>query len=57
VTEIPARGKDGMVSVITSSIRRGQVTAFEKLVLDIDENAFITKEDVVAVRRGFWRAK
>jgi uncharacterized protein YebE (UPF0316 family) len=57
VTEIPARGKDGMVSVITSSIRRNQVQEFEKLVLEIDENAFITKEDVVAVRRGFWRAK
>jgi uncharacterized protein YebE (UPF0316 family) len=57
VTEIPARGKDGMVSVITSSIRRSQVPEFEKLVLDIDENAFITKEDVVSVRRGFWRAK
>jgi len=57
VTEIPARGKDGMVSVITSSIRRGQVPEFEQLVLGIDENAFITKEDVVAVRRGFWRAK
>jgi len=57
VTEIPARGKDGMVSVITSSIRRGQVPDFEQLVLDIDENAFITKEDVVAVRQGFWRAK
>lgn len=57
VTEIPARGKDGMVSVITSSIRRSQVAEFEQLVLDIDENAFITKEDVVSVRRGFWRAK
>jgi len=57
VTEIPARGKDGMVSVITSSIRRGQVQEFETLVLEIDANAFITKEDVVAVRRGFWRAK
>ncbi len=57
VTEIPARGKDGTVSVITSSIRRSQVPEFEKLVLDIDKNAFITKEDVIAVRRGFWQAK
>ncbi|HDN04751.1 MAG TPA: DUF2179 domain-containing protein [Chloroflexi bacterium] len=57
VTEIPARGKDGVVSVITSSIRRSQVLEFEKLVLDIDKNAFITKEDVTSVRRGFWRAK
>lgn len=57
VTEIPARGKDGMVSVITSSVRRSQVQDVEKLVRNIDQDAFITTEDVVAVRRGFWRAK
>ena len=57
VTEIPARGKDGMVSVITSSIRRKQVLEFEKLVRDVDETAFITTEDVVAVQRGFLRPK
>ena len=57
VTEIPARGKDGMVSVITCSVRRGQIQEIEKLVREIDENAFITMEDVVSVRRGFWRAK
>jgi len=57
VTEIPARGKDGMVSVITSSVRRSQVHELEDMVREIDENAFITTEDVVAVRRGFWRAK
>jgi uncharacterized protein YebE (UPF0316 family) len=57
VTEIPARGKDGMVSVITSSVRRGQVKELESLVREIDENAFITTEDVIAVRHGFWRAK
>ena len=57
VTEIPARGKDGMVSVITSSVRRSQVHDLEDLVREIDEDAFITTEDVVAVRRGFWRAK
>jgi uncharacterized protein YebE (UPF0316 family) len=57
VTEIPARGKDGMVSVINSSVRRSQVHDLEKLVREIDEDAFITTEDVVAVRRGFWRAK
>lgn len=57
VTEIPGRGKDGMVSVITSSVRRTQVNDFEKLVRDVDDDAFITTEDVVAVQRGFWRAK
>jgi uncharacterized protein YebE (UPF0316 family) len=57
VTEIPARGKDGMVSVITSSVRRSQLQDIEKLVREVDENAFITMEDVVSVRRGFWREK
>ena len=57
VTEIPGRGKDGMVSVITTSVRRGQIKDVEQLVRKIDENAFITTEDVVAVRSGFWRAK
>jgi uncharacterized protein YebE (UPF0316 family) len=57
VTEIPARGKDGMVSVITSSMRRGQVLEFEKLVRDVDPDAFITTEDVVAIQRGFWRPR
>ena len=57
VTEIPARGKDGMVSVIHTSIRRSQIQDVEILVREVDENAFITTEDVVAVRRGFWRAK
>jgi len=57
VTEIPGRGKDGTVSVITATVRRNQVTRIEELVREIDENAFITTEDVVSVRRGFWRAK
>ena len=57
VTEILARGKDGTVSVITSSIRRSQIYDFEKLVRAIDADAFITTEDVVAVQRGFLRAK
>jgi len=57
VTEIPARGKDGMVSVITSSVRRSQVHDFEKLVRDVDSGAFITTEDLVAVQRGFMRPK
>jgi uncharacterized protein YebE (UPF0316 family) len=57
VTEIPGRGKDGMVSVITASIRRNQVPKVEGLIREVDANAFITTEDVVSVRRGFWRAK
>ena len=56
VTEIPARGKDGMVSLLSSSVLRKSVDDVRKLVNDIDPEAFITAEDVRPVRRGFWRA-
>jgi len=54
VTEIPARGKDGMVTVLTCSVLRREVREIERLVREADERAFITTENVVAVRRGFW---
>ena len=56
VTEIPARGKDGMVSVLDLSIRRNQVADLEKIINECDENAFVTSEDVHPMRRGFFRA-
>lgn len=55
VTEIPARGKDGMVSMLSLSVRRRQVLSVEKIINECDEAAFITSEDVHAVQRGFWR--
>ncbi len=55
VTEIPARGKDGMVSMLNLSVRRKQVMAVEKIINECDEAAFITSEDVHPVQRGFWR--
>lgn len=54
VTEIPARGKNGMVTMLTCSIRRKEIPEVETLVREIDENAFITREDIVKVQRGFW---
>jgi uncharacterized protein YebE (UPF0316 family) len=54
VTEIPARGKDGMVTMLTCSIRRKEIPEVEKLVREVDEDAFITTEDIVKVQRGFW---
>lgn len=54
VTEIPARGKDGLVTMLTCSIRRKEIPQVEKLVREVDEKAFITTEDIVKVRRGFW---
>jgi len=56
ITEIPARGKDGMVSVLNCSVLRKNVTKVHRLVNQIDPEAFITAEDVRPVRRGFWRA-
>ena len=56
VTEIPARGKDGMVTLLTCSVLRKNVDRVHKLVNQVDETAFITSEDVRPVRRGFWRA-
>jgi len=56
VTEIPARGKDGMVSLLNLSVRRKQVFSVEKIVNEFDEGAFMTIEEMRPMRRGFWRA-
>jgi uncharacterized protein YebE (UPF0316 family) len=56
VTEISARGKDGMVSLLSCSVLRKNVEDVRGLVNDVDAEAFITAEDVRPVRRGFWRA-
>lgn len=56
VTEIPARGKDGMVTVLSCSVLRRNVRRVRDLVSQVDPATFITAEDVRPVRRGFWRA-
>jgi uncharacterized protein YebE (UPF0316 family) len=56
VTEISARGKDGMVTLLSCSIRRRNVAKVDMLVRDIDDKAFITVEDVRPLRSGFWRS-
>ncbi len=56
VTEISARGKDGMVSMLSCNVRRKRVSLVEEIVRKADEDAFITSEDVRPIRRGFWRA-
>lgn len=56
ITEIPARGKDGMVTILNCSVLRKNVGKVHKTVNEIDPEAFITAEDVRPVRRGFWRA-
>ena len=56
ITEIPARGKDGVVSLLHCSVLRKNVDKVKKIVNEVDDSAFITLEDVRPVRRGFWRA-
>lgn len=56
VTEIQARGKDGKVALLNSSIMRRDVSRFEDLVTKTEPGAFITAEDVHPIRVGFWRA-
>jgi len=56
VTEILARGKDGTVTILNCSVRRKQASGLDILIRGIDDEAFITAEDVRHVRRGFWRA-
>ncbi len=56
ITEIPARGKDGMVTLLSCSVLRKKVPLVHKIVNEVDESAFITAEDVRPVRHGFWRA-
>lgn len=56
VTEIPGRGKDGMVSVLNVSVLRKHVKLVRQITNEVDPEAFITAEDVRPVLKGFWRA-
>ena len=54
VTEVPARGKDGMLHLLSMSVLRKDVPHVEQIVHDVAEDAFVTSADVRPVRRGFW---
>jgi uncharacterized protein YebE (UPF0316 family) len=56
VTEIPARGKDGTVTLLNLAVRRKQISQAETIILEADAEAFITSEEVRPMRRGYWRA-
>jgi uncharacterized protein YebE (UPF0316 family) len=56
VTEVPARGKDGMVTMLNCSVLRKDVKKIHLMVNEVDEEAFITSEEIRPIRRGFWRA-
>ena len=56
VTEIPARGKDGMVHILSVSVQRKDVPRVEEVIHDNGPDAFVTSADVRPLHRGFWRA-
>ncbi len=56
VTEIPARGKDGTVGLLSASVLRKDLSHVRQIVHETDADAFMTSEDVRPIRRGYWRA-
>ncbi len=56
VTELSGRGKDGAVSILTTSVRRRDIDPVRTEVLQADPDAFVTLSDVRPLHRGFWRA-
>jgi len=54
VTEIPAWGKDGMVNLLNCNILRKEESRLVRMVEELDDDAFITAEDIRHVERGFW---
>jgi len=55
LTEIPAKGKNGAVTLINCNVTRRQVGEVVEIVTALDPEAFITAESVRSVQRGFWR--
>jgi len=57
VTEVPAQGRDGMVSLVDLSVLRKHTQDAVKAVEKVDPKAFITAEAVRSVHHGFWGVK
>lgn len=55
-TELAGHGKDGTVSIISSSVRRRDIDRVRREVNQIDSNAFVTVEEIRPLHRGFWRS-
>jgi uncharacterized protein YebE (UPF0316 family) len=56
VTEIPARGRNGTVTMLHVDVSRKDLDNIETIVLEADPEAFVTFENIRPLRRGFWRA-
>lgn len=56
VSELSARGRDGMVAILHCNVLRKDVSSAETIILEADPDAVVTAEDIRPVMRGFWRA-
>ncbi|HLD92973.1 MAG TPA: DUF5698 domain-containing protein [Anaerolineales bacterium] len=54
VTEIPARGKEGTVTLLDVSVRRRQVKKVHDIAQKVDKSAFISSEELRPLWRGYW---
>ena len=55
VTEIPSRGKDGVVTMLDMDVLRKKTSQIVDLVNSIDPEAFITSRSVRSAQSGFFR--
>lgn len=55
-TELIGRGREGSVSVISSTVRRRDVLQVQELATAADPACFVTVDEVRPLRRGFWRS-
>lgn len=54
VTEISARGKDGVVALLSCDVLRRDVGQVHEITEQVDPSAFIIAEDVRRIQSGFW---
>jgi uncharacterized protein YebE (UPF0316 family) len=56
VSEVSARGRDGMVAILHCYVRRKDISTVETIIIESDPDAVVTAEDMRPIMRGFWRA-
>lgn len=54
ITEVSAFGKDGTVEMLNCNVRRRRSIEAQRIIQQIDPEAFVTSQPVRTVRRGFW---
>jgi uncharacterized protein YebE (UPF0316 family) len=54
-TEDHAEGRQGVVGVVTVTVRRREVGTVNSIIEEMDEHAFVTIEEARALRRGYLR--